>query len=126
MLFRSHHTHTHTLIFVYVVISGAAVSMILCSFMFIWYFGLSFGWAIYFMIRSFYPVLGWSTCGNSWNTKLCVGWYTCFSVLIIPNKNILSKASENKDTVITTAKCLLLFCLYKTVIVNPYHFFNHT
>ncbi|XP_046568379.1 sodium-dependent proline transporter-like [Haliotis rubra] len=36
------------------------------------YYNLYLAWPIYYMVKSCSSVLPWTTCGNSWNTDLCI------------------------------------------------------
>ncbi|XP_046560357.1 sodium- and chloride-dependent creatine transporter 1-like [Haliotis rubra] len=36
------------------------------------YYTLFLAWSIYYMVKSCSSVLPWTTCGNSWNTDLCI------------------------------------------------------
>ncbi|XP_053377010.1 sodium- and chloride-dependent glycine transporter 1-like [Mercenaria mercenaria] len=51
---------------------GIGLNMVIISFTYLWYYGIAFAWVLYFLIQSFYPILGWSSCSNSWNTDACV------------------------------------------------------
>ncbi|XP_046546542.1 sodium- and chloride-dependent betaine transporter-like [Haliotis rubra] len=35
-------------------------------------YNLIIAWSIYYLYRSFWSVLPWTTCGNWWNTPLCI------------------------------------------------------
>ena len=60
------------------VISGIGFVMMIVSAIFIWYYGMVIGWVYFYLIQSFYPTLGWSTCNNSWNTPNCRGMNNYF------------------------------------------------
>ncbi|XP_052809266.1 sodium- and chloride-dependent glycine transporter 1-like [Mya arenaria] len=51
---------------------GIGFVMVGLSLMFIWYFGACFAWVIYYLFHSFHPRLAWATCGQPWNTDLCI------------------------------------------------------
>ncbi|XP_046562234.1 sodium- and chloride-dependent glycine transporter 2-like [Haliotis rubra] len=47
---------------------GALVMYVAC----IPYYNILLAWPIYYMVKSCSSVLPWTTCGNDWNTNLCV------------------------------------------------------
>ncbi|WAR07980.1 SC6A3-like protein [Mya arenaria] len=51
---------------------GIGFVMVGLSLMYIWYFGACFAWVIYYLFHSFHPRLAWATCGQPWNTDLCI------------------------------------------------------
>ncbi|KAL4221691.1 hypothetical protein ACF0H5_019946 [Mactra antiquata] len=67
------------------IFKGIGLTMVLCSLCYIWYFGSAFAWVFYFLIQSFYPTLPWSTCGNEWNTPLCIDSSTNMSLVTVSN-----------------------------------------
>lgn len=54
------------------VFKGIGLNMVIISFLYLWYYGIAFAWVLYFLIQSFYPDLGWASCGNSWNSESCI------------------------------------------------------
>ncbi|XP_067650421.1 sodium-dependent proline transporter-like [Haliotis asinina] len=73
---------------------GAVVGT--CSYM--PYYNLYLAWPIYYMVKSCSSVLPWTTCGNSWNTDLCVE-----EVNAVYANNVTALA-RNATATITTAK----------------------
>ncbi|XP_060581005.1 sodium- and chloride-dependent glycine transporter 1-like [Ruditapes philippinarum] len=66
---------------------GIGLNMIIISFTYLWYYGIAFAWVLYFLIQSFYPTLGWSSCNNAWNTFNC-----------IDSRTNLSEKMQNEST----------------------------
>ncbi|XP_060076351.1 sodium- and chloride-dependent glycine transporter 2-like [Ylistrum balloti] len=54
------------------LLRGLGFSMCCISFICTWYSGLIMAWTLCYLFYSFYPILPWSTCDNSWNTDKCV------------------------------------------------------
>ncbi|XP_046573609.1 sodium- and chloride-dependent betaine transporter-like [Haliotis rubra] len=62
------------------------------------YYNLYLAWPIYYMVKSCSSVLPWTTCGNSWNTGLCVE-----TVTTAYTTNVTALSDNASDT-ITTAE----------------------
>ncbi|WAR07900.1 SC6A3-like protein [Mya arenaria] len=58
---------------------GIGFVMVGLSLLVIWYFGSCFAWIIYFLIHSFHSSLAWASCGQPWNTELCIDVSTNFT-----------------------------------------------
>ncbi|XP_046574683.1 sodium-dependent proline transporter-like [Haliotis rubra] len=54
------------------LMKGLGIGMVLLSGLTCAYFTTVLAWSIYYLVRSCSPTLPWSTCGNRWNTDLCV------------------------------------------------------
>ncbi|XP_046568377.1 sodium-dependent proline transporter-like [Haliotis rubra] len=53
---------------------GVGVGAVVVAFVFMPYYNLYLAWPIYYMVKSCSSVLPWTTCGNSWNTDLCIDY----------------------------------------------------
>ncbi|XP_067650096.1 sodium- and chloride-dependent glycine transporter 2-like [Haliotis asinina] len=51
---------------------GIGTGCVVLTFLCMPYYNLYLAWPIYYMVKSCSSVLPWTTCGNSWNTDLCV------------------------------------------------------
>ncbi|XP_048253213.1 sodium- and chloride-dependent betaine transporter-like [Haliotis rufescens] len=51
---------------------GIGYGILILSCVIIPYYSMVFAWALYYLYSSFSIDLPWATCGNSWNTPLCV------------------------------------------------------
>ncbi|XP_048247492.1 sodium-dependent proline transporter-like [Haliotis rufescens] len=51
---------------------GIGVGSVLFTCAYMPYYNLYLAWPIYYMVKSCSSVLPWTTCGNSWNTDLCI------------------------------------------------------
>ncbi|XP_071116517.1 sodium-dependent proline transporter-like [Haliotis cracherodii] len=51
---------------------GIGTSQTIVSFLGSVSYNLAIAWTIYYLYKSFWPTLPWTTCGNWWNTDLCV------------------------------------------------------
>ncbi|XP_048253203.1 sodium-dependent proline transporter-like [Haliotis rufescens] len=51
---------------------GIGTSQTIVSFLGSVSYNLTIVWTIFYLYKSFWPTLPWTTCGNSWNTDLCV------------------------------------------------------
>ncbi|XP_048239176.1 sodium- and chloride-dependent glycine transporter 1-like [Haliotis rufescens] len=75
---------------------GIGIGGVIFTFIFTTYYNLYLAWPIYYMVKSCSSVLPWTTCGNSWNTDLCVeGVKTAY------NSNMTALSVNSTDT--TTA-----------------------
>ncbi|XP_067649896.1 sodium- and chloride-dependent glycine transporter 1-like [Haliotis asinina] len=54
------------------LLKGVGVGSLLMNCLYMPYYTLFLAWSIYYMVKSCSSVLPWTTCGNSWNTDLCV------------------------------------------------------
>ncbi|XP_067649903.1 sodium-dependent proline transporter-like [Haliotis asinina] len=75
---------------------GVGAVIVACSYM--PYYTLYLAWPIYYMVKSCSSVLPWTTCGNSWNTDLCVE-----DVNTVYGSNVTTLAG-NTSNIATTAK----------------------
>ncbi|XP_046561743.1 sodium- and chloride-dependent creatine transporter 1-like [Haliotis rubra] len=54
------------------MLKGVGVGSLLMNCLYMPYYTLFLAWSIYYMVKSCSSVLPWTTCGNTWNTDLCV------------------------------------------------------
>ncbi|XP_071102034.1 sodium- and chloride-dependent glycine transporter 1-like [Haliotis cracherodii] len=54
------------------MLKGVGVGATLVTAFAIPYYNILLAWPIYYMVKSCSSILPWTTCGNSWNTDLCV------------------------------------------------------
>ncbi|XP_046561747.1 sodium- and chloride-dependent creatine transporter 1-like [Haliotis rubra] len=54
------------------LLKGVGVGSLLINCLYMPYYTLFLAWSIYYMVKSCSSVLPWTTCGNSWNTDLCI------------------------------------------------------
>ncbi|XP_046560356.1 sodium- and chloride-dependent creatine transporter 1-like [Haliotis rubra] len=54
------------------MLKGVGVGSLLMNCLYMPYYTLFLAWSIYYMVKSCSSVLPWTTCGNTWNTALCV------------------------------------------------------
>ncbi|XP_071108719.1 sodium- and chloride-dependent glycine transporter 1-like [Haliotis cracherodii] len=72
---------------------GIGIGGVILTFIFTTYYNLYLAWPIYYMVKSCSSVLPWTTCGNSWNTDLCVeGVNTAY------NSNMTALSVNSTDT----------------------------
>ena len=60
----------------FICFAGLGYLMVMISFLVTWYIMVVLMWTLYFLYNSFFPVLPWTTCDNSWNTKACRGGFS--------------------------------------------------
>ncbi|XP_067648690.1 sodium- and chloride-dependent glycine transporter 1-like [Haliotis asinina] len=51
---------------------GIGIATVAITFVYSTFYTLYLAWPIYYMVKSCSTVLPWSTCGNDWNSDLCV------------------------------------------------------
>ncbi|XP_046365633.2 sodium-dependent proline transporter-like [Haliotis rufescens] len=74
---------------------GIGIGTLLITFLYTTFYTVFVAWPIYYMVRSCSSVLPWTTCGNSWNTDLCVdGVNSTFS------SNMTALAGNTTNTII--------------------------
>ncbi|XP_052809275.1 sodium- and chloride-dependent glycine transporter 1-like [Mya arenaria] len=69
---------------------GIGFVMVGLSLLVNWYFGACFAWIIYYLIHSFHSSLTWASCGQPWNTELCIDASTNLTEMklqMAPNKS---------------------------------------
>ncbi|XP_071091398.1 sodium- and chloride-dependent glycine transporter 2-like [Haliotis cracherodii] len=54
------------------LMTGLGFCILAVSCIIVPYYSMMFAWALYYIYSSFSAVLPWTTCGNPWNTPLCV------------------------------------------------------
>ncbi|XP_067650016.1 sodium-dependent proline transporter-like [Haliotis asinina] len=80
------------------LLQGLGVGAMVATCSYLTFYNLYLAWPIYFMVKSCSSVLPWTTCGNSWNTELCVE-----DVNTIYDSNMTTMA-RNTSNIATTAQ----------------------
>ncbi|XP_067649777.1 sodium- and chloride-dependent glycine transporter 1-like [Haliotis asinina] len=73
---------------------GVGIGAVVLSSIFTSYYNLYLAWPIYYMVKSCSSVLPWTTCGNTWNTDLCVE-----TVTNAHNTNMTAPSNNASDTI---------------------------
>ncbi|XP_067651054.1 sodium- and chloride-dependent glycine transporter 2-like [Haliotis asinina] len=74
------------------LLKGIGITQVVASFTSVLPYNLIIAWSIYYLYQSFWPVLPWTTCGNWWNTPLCI---TKLSSNISTTDAYLSNSAED-------------------------------
>ncbi|XP_067650017.1 sodium-dependent proline transporter-like [Haliotis asinina] len=53
---------------------GVGVGAVVVAFTYMPYYNLYLAWPVYYMVKCCSSVLPWTTCGNSWNTDMCIDY----------------------------------------------------
>ncbi|XP_067649167.1 sodium-dependent proline transporter-like [Haliotis asinina] len=73
---------------------GVGIGAVVLTSIFTSFFNMYLAWPIYYMVKSCSSILPWTTCGNTWNTDLCVE-----TVTSAHNTNMTTPSINASDTI---------------------------